>query len=460
MLRLWQEECAGLALERYLAGHSHFLVQATPGAGKTVTAAEIAKRLLDADKIDLVLCFSPSLIIAEGIQSTFAWHLSCSFNGGLGAIGASFTYQSMKYLRDSFWNTIKKHRVLVVFDEIHHCSGDEIENANVWGEQILTQIQGIAEFTLALTGTPWRSDFLPITLAKYSNTEGRILCDYQYSLKQAITDEVCRSPKIVLIDNEHLSISEGGESKSFSSIPELLKQSATPYQSILQNADAMTYILGLGCQKLEEIRIDNPTAGGLVVASSVRHAIEIQKVLTEYYVQSTEIVTYCHDNPSETINRYRDSSTQWIISVGMVSEGTDIPRLQVCCHLSFVKTELYFRQVLGRVLRTNDFPNQQAWLYTFAEENLVKFAEQIEQDIPDSCLFIKSDALQDKSEMSNSLDLIQPLIQKTSERDTEKVKLSWSNNQTPKSPTIPVCPVTSGQLNLGNFRERVIAAFL
>ncbi|WP_253821644.1 DEAD/DEAH box helicase [Vibrio sp. 070316B] len=366
----------------------------------------------------------------------------------------------MKYLRDSFWNTIKKHRVLVVFDEIHHCSGDEIENANVWGEQILTQIQGIAEYTLALTGTPWRSDFLPITLAKYSDTEGRILCDYQYSLKQAITDKVCRSPKIVLIDNEHLSISEGGESKSFSSIPELLKQSATPYQSILQNADAMTYILGLGCQKLEEIRIENPTAGGLVVASSVRHAIDIQEFLTERYGQSTEIVTYCHDNPSETINRYRDSSTQWIISVGMVSEGTDIPRLQVCCHLSFVKTELYFRQVLGRVLRTNDFPNQQAWLYTFAEENLVKFAEQIEQDIPDSCLFIKSDVLQDKPEMSNSLDLIQSLSQKKSERDTEKVKLSWSNTQSPKSPTVPVCPVTFGQLNLGNFRERVIAAFL
>ncbi|MBF4348331.1 diguanylate cyclase, partial [Vibrio anguillarum] len=125
-----------------------------------------------------------------------------SFTGGLGSIGASFTYQSMKYLRDSFWETIKKHRVLVVFDEIHHCSGDEIGNANVWGEQILKQIQGIAAFTLSLSGTPWRSDLLPITLAQYSDTEGRIHCDYQYGLKQAIIDKVCRSPKIVLIDND------------------------------------------------------------------------------------------------------------------------------------------------------------------------------------------------------------------------------------------------------------------
>ena len=73
------------------------------------------------------------------------------------------------------------------------------------------------------------------------------------------------------------------------------------------------------------------------------------------------------------------------VSVGMISEGTDIPRLQVCCHLSAVKTELYFRQVLGRILRVNTVQNQEAWMYTFAEENLVRFAERIEQDVPDSC---------------------------------------------------------------------------
>ena len=42
----------------------------------------------------------------------------------------------------------------------------------------------------------------------------------------------------------------------------------------------------------------------------------------------------------------------------------------------------------------NESRNQQAWLYTFAEESLVSFAEQIEQDIPESCLFIKPDNLQ------------------------------------------------------------------
>ena len=32
----------------------------------------------------------------------------------------------------------------------------------------------------------------------------------------------------------------------------------------------------------------------------------------------------------------------------MISEGTDIPRLQLCCYLSRIRTELHYRQVLGR----------------------------------------------------------------------------------------------------------------
>lgn len=76
---------------------------------------------------------------------------------------------------------------------------------------------------------------------------------------------------------------------------------------------------------------------------------------------------------------YRQNSTQWIVSIGMISEGTDIPRLQVCCHMSSVKKELYFRQVVGRILRVNKAPRQEAWLFTFAEQSLVEFSERIER---------------------------------------------------------------------------------
>ncbi|EHR1107769.1 DEAD/DEAH box helicase family protein [Vibrio parahaemolyticus] len=459
MLRGWQRESVQTALRKYRAGESHFQVQATPGAGKTVMAAEVAKQLLDANEIDLVLCFSPSTAIAQGIKSTFAWKLNCAFSGGLGALGASFTYQSMKYLPDSFWCTLKKYRVLAVFDEIHHCSGDEVQQANVWGKQILTKIQGIAKYTLGLSGTPWRSDLMPITLAEYVGADGYIKCDYKYSLKQAIEDRVCRAPNIVLIDNEHLSISNGTDSKSFSSIHELLSQTSTSYQSILNNRDAMLYLLGLACQKLKEIRAESPKAGGVVVASSVSHAIEIQSLLSEILNQSTLIVTYHHDNPLGTIEQFRNGDTQWIISVGMISEGTDIPRLQVCCHLSSVKTELYFRQVLGRVLRVNDAKNQAAWLYTFAEENLIAFAEQVEKDIPNTCLFIK--ASEDGAQELSFPEKKNDTKGKSFGQVKHKPTLLWQGSTEPKNlAATPTLPPSYNELKLGQFRERVIAAFL
>ncbi len=73
----------------------------------------------------------------------------------------------------------------------------------------------------------------------------------------------------------------------------------------------------------------------------------------------------------------------------MISEGTDIPRLQVCCHLSRVKKEIYFRQVLGRILRVSHSANQEAWLFTLAEEKLSFFANRIDQEPTDIRVLIE-----------------------------------------------------------------------
>ncbi|MEZ8857346.1 DEAD/DEAH box helicase [Vibrio atlanticus] len=460
MLRAWQAECAAQAIEKFTSNkHSHFFCQATPGAGKTVMAAEVASRLFEQGMIDLVLCFSPSLTVAEGMKKTFSWKLECSFNGGLGSLGGSYTYQSIRFLEQNFWSTVSKYRVLVVFDEIHHCSFDDEGRSNSWGLEIVSKIQGFARYTLALSGTPWRSDRLPIVMAEYSDPEGKVVCDYQYGLQQAVDDEVCRRPKIVLIDNEHLSIQAGSDNQHFASILDCLKQSDVSYQSVIHNEDAMNYILNSGCQKLAQIRQESPSAGGLVVASSIKHAKDIQKRLVEQFNQSACIVTYHHDNPLHEIESFRHSTVQWIVSVGMISEGTDIPRLQVCCHMSSVKTELYFRQVLGRILRINDSPNQEAWLYTFAEESLIGFAERIEQDIPDSCLYIKQEnnvpsAIDEKRLPSSTVS------ESVQSNRSQSSLLSWGETSDMMNSNNAGFTLAFDELRLGQFKQRVIAAFI
>jgi superfamily II DNA or RNA helicase len=104
--------------------------------------------------------------------------------------------------------------------------------------------------------------------------------------------------------------------------------------------------------KLNCLRLVNHDAGGLIVASSISHAWQILSVLNKVSGEDAYVVTSDEYNPNRTIEKFRNNFTKWIISVGMISEGTNIPRLQICCYLTNIKTEMYFRQVLGRILRS------------------------------------------------------------------------------------------------------------
>ncbi|WP_374417824.1 DEAD/DEAH box helicase family protein, partial [Stutzerimonas kunmingensis] len=81
-LRDWQRRCINTALEHFLST-PHFFCQATPGAGKTRMAAELARNLLDQGRIDLVLCFAPSCQVVEGFRSTFMAVLGRRLDGQL-----------------------------------------------------------------------------------------------------------------------------------------------------------------------------------------------------------------------------------------------------------------------------------------------------------------------------------------------------------------------------------------
>jgi superfamily II DNA or RNA helicase len=364
----------------------HLFCQATPGAGKTRMAAELARSLLEQDKIDLVLCFAPSCQVVEGFQATFSEVLGRRLDGLMGAIGAALTYQALEYREEAFWNLFDDYRVFAVFDEIHHCAGHDPLLGNVWGQQILQKMQDRATFTLALSGTPWRSDNKAIALARYSSPDGSLICDYRYGLREAISDGVCRSPRIVLLDNQQVKLTEELEHDSkvrlFPSIEKLLCESPVSYEDLLYHDDVVSQLLSLGCEKLNEVRKIKPDAAGLVVASNIQHAHQVALAL-ENMGESCHVVNNRTPDAQQVINEFRRSHCRWIVAVGMISEGTDIPRLQVCCHLSRIRTELHYRQVLGRVLRRTGEVDDQAWLFAPAEPALKQFSQRVADDLPE-----------------------------------------------------------------------------
>jgi hypothetical protein len=81
------------------------------------------------------------------------------------------------------------------------------------------------------------------------------------------------------------------------------------------------------------------------------------------------------------LKEFRKGVDPWIIAVRKVSEGVDIPRLRVCVYMSNVITEMFFRQVVGRVVRyTPGIQNQEAFVYIPADSRLVEMALRIQEE--------------------------------------------------------------------------------
>tara|TARA_B110000467_G_C18294209_1_gene466813 strand:- start:143 stop:1576 length:1434 start_codon:yes stop_codon:yes gene_type:complete len=429
-LREWQSDCIALALLQYQNNNNHFLALATPGSGKTMMASELANQLLKNNLIDLIICFSPSSIVSQDFSESLQLRTQERFDGLIGAKGRSLTYQSMQYLDCNFWQLFEQYRVFVIFDEIHHCAGSNIDNANAWGEQVILNIQDKAKFTLALTGTPWRSDAAPIVLSSYIHPSNKISCDYVYGLAEAITDNVCRVPQIIAIDNNKISVTDDEETKKFSSFKCLLSQSVIPYQEVIENEKVMEYIISSAHIKLTQIRNVSLDAAGLIVASSIKHAQKISQLMKSCFNEDSVIVTYRENEPTSIIQQFRYAKTPWIISVGMISEGTNIPRLQVCCHLTNIKTEMHFRQILGRILRVTNSTNQEAVLYMPAEPKLLEYAYRVKQDVPFEADVVKFEKMNANVEDNVSGDILDTVIFDKALNISSKAKFKLSGFDT------------------------------
>ena len=208
---------------------------------------------------------------------------------------------------------------------------------------------------------------------------------FSYGLNDAVKEGVCRTPSVHLIDSSKWRVIEPDHpTRTHNSLKQLLKDENLAYQHVLEESLFLSNILHYANERLVTLRQDCNDVGGLIVASSIKHATQIQRMLRDITQQEPWLVTSDTDKSHAVIQRFRDSSAPWLISVGMVSEGTDIPRLQVCCHLSRICTELHFRQVLGRILRKRPQDSHpQATLIVPAHPELSEFAAILKAEIPE-----------------------------------------------------------------------------
>lgn len=394
-LRGWQRD----AYQKYVQvrrdepDRRDFLMNATPGAGKTIWGLYLAMQSLlmgECRKVHIVvpsdeLRLSWALVAAEtfGIQLNPRGLSMSDFDGIV------TTYQQVGLQPAVFRALAAQHDTFVIFDEIHH-AGD----SRSWGNG-LREAYGVARRRLAITGTPFRSDSISIPFVRY--VDGECVPDSSYGYGDAIADKVCRELYFPSYEGDLRWRERDGGRREARFEDDLNEEAARRRLNTALDPDGewMRRVLTDADGQLERVRRDiYPHAAGLVIAKHKLHAEKIGELLAEIAGEEPEIVTSERLDASEAIRAFkrvppndqllRDVHSQpkkWIVAVRMVSEGVDIKRLFVMVYATNILTELFFRQAVGRVVRMMDGADGQVgYVYIPAEPTLIEYAQKIKEE--------------------------------------------------------------------------------
>jgi superfamily II DNA or RNA helicase len=377
-LRSWQQE-ATEAVQAH-SGAS-FLASATPAAGKTTFGLHIAHRMLSAKFVSRVVVAGPTTHICRQWAADAARYgidLEPNRPNSDGPESADFhgvavTYQTIAAGAETH-RLATRRPTLLIADEPHHM-GD----LAAWGLQTRKAFDG-ARFRLLLSGTPFRSDNSAIPWVTYDE-DGLSRADYAYGYPQALVDRVCRPITFLPYDGEMEWVSDGRlRSADFDLVLPAAEAARRLRTALSPEGEWMGEVLRDGDARLSEVRADgHPDAGGLVIASDQDHARAIAARLASISGEQPELVMSDEPGASRRIADFASSDRRWLVSVLMVSEGVDIPRLRVGVYATAARTELFFRQVVGRFIRATPRPRRQmSYLLMPADPRLKALAHEIE----------------------------------------------------------------------------------
>lgn len=365
-LRPWQST----AFERFTGSTApDFLAVATPGAGKTTFALACAVSSLSTHPSRLVVVAPTSHLKLQWAKAAHRVGLELDIDWAPGqglardVHGLVTTYQQVATgsATEALRGIVADG--LVILDEIHH-AGDE----RAWGTAVQNAFS-TARRRLSLSGTPFRSDAAAIPFVTYETTaEGDLArSDITYGYAEALRDGgVVRPVYFPRFDGQMEWSSPSGDVVQASFADELTRDqtSARLRTALSLNGDWLPQVLDQADQRLRAIRSEQPDAGGLVIAMDVEHAHGIARMLRDRFRVPADVVVSDDPMASRTIADFAANDRPWLVSVRMVSEGVDIPRLRVAVYATTVATELFFRQAVGRVVRwQSGRPDQRAYVF-------------------------------------------------------------------------------------------------
>ncbi|MBB6380567.1 superfamily II DNA or RNA helicase [Pseudonocardia eucalypti] len=376
------------------------LIEACPGAGKTRFALDAAATMISSREVNRVLIVVPtSRLVTQWVDAAngsnggprlplapAGWRpvqpLYAPWCGGVVTYHTLFRQTTML----AALAAEPGYRTLVIFDEIHHAGTD-----GGWGMAAQQAFLHSAKRIISLSGTPFRIRD-PIVFVK--TVDGRSVCDYSYTYGDALRDRTCRPVHFAALGGtatfrtpdsaEHTvtfddDLSERGESYRLRTALDATSDGGH-LTAMLEEAD----------RRLRHLRASGDhDAAGLVVSMDCDHADAIATMLTRSSGVRPVVACSRSNNPDDPapgpgIAAFVNSTSPWIVAVRMVSEGVDIRRLRVVVYATNVTAELYFRQIIGRVVRVDptNGADDHGLVVLPADPELLAMAERIADEAP------------------------------------------------------------------------------
>ncbi len=410
-LREWQKQALGVYRDACASGRRTLLWEATPGAGKTTAALRVCRHQMRSGARRLIVVVPTTHLKLQWARSaqTQGLSLDTGFGDSQRKIAADYhgvvvTYQQIGNRPDIFSRLSKG--AAVVLDEVHHAA-----DGLSWGNALREALKE-SSFILCLSGTAFRSDNNSIPFVSY-NDAGVSEPDYVYSYENAIENGVCR-PTVFFTYGGEVSWSDGEVQSvaQFSDPLDRVGRTKRLRAALDPESGWIEPMLKDAQDMLMATRRSHPEAAGLLVASSQKNARALARVLHRVSGVKPVVVLSEDTNASAQLKQFTAGTAPWLVACNMVSEGVDIPRLRVGVYATTIRTKMYFRQFLGRIVRRTLTPNgaQPAFCYLPADPWLRILAEEIEEE-QRHCIQVKDDEFLD--------------IPEESEREREEKEDTW-----------------------------------
>lgn len=376
-----------------------WLLCAVPGSGKTIAAASMARMLKDAGLIDRVVILTPSV----NIRGSWKWAMRrygfeiCTNVSELTYDqydGIALCFQLLGGSRQSAASAVlegfaSRHRVLYIVDEVHH-AGESGPNGkgNTWGDGLLRLLDtDDGHYMIGLSGTPWREqgrghlpqvDYQPVGDGSWEAKPS-----FSYSYGEAIRDGVCRPVECNFLDARGRDVTPDGVTPVELNADTPDSEARRIYRAALSQVDSplVKRLIQRGQEDLVRKRFQMPAAAALYVADDIaganRAAAEIERLTGAMPV----VVHSSNPSAESDLRSFAGGDSPWLVAVDMVTEGVDIPRIAVVVYATTDATELKFRQIVGRALRSMGSEDELiAAVYLAALPTLIAHAEAIEEE--------------------------------------------------------------------------------